>query len=130
MKIRITLFCLFLFFPLILGAQSSADISKQIWIDVNPHYYLNPNSNIYGISVYAGNLKTTAGGDWCCDPHIVPGWADASIYQPDWATFLPSTKLSITAGRSGHSRDCSSTGHSGKHRLITISVWKKGLILT
>jgi hypothetical protein len=53
---------MFLFLPLTAAAQSSADISKQIWIDVNPHYYLNSNSRIYGMLVYAGNLKTTAGG--------------------------------------------------------------------
>jgi hypothetical protein len=48
MRTLITILCLLFLFPLIAGAQSSGDISKQIWIDVNPHYYLNPNSKIYG----------------------------------------------------------------------------------
>jgi hypothetical protein len=39
---------LFLLFPVIASAQSGENISKQIWIDVNPHYYLNPKSKIYG----------------------------------------------------------------------------------
>jgi hypothetical protein len=28
--------------------QSSEGIRKQIWIDMNPHYYLNPKTKIYG----------------------------------------------------------------------------------
>jgi hypothetical protein len=39
---------LFLLFPVIASAQSGENISKQIWIDVNPHYYLSPKSKIYG----------------------------------------------------------------------------------
>ena len=48
MRTRITFLCMFLFLPLTAAAQSSADISKQIWIDVNPHYYLNSESKVYG----------------------------------------------------------------------------------
>ena len=39
---------LYLLFPVIASAQSGENISKQIWIDVNPHYYLSPKSKIYG----------------------------------------------------------------------------------
>ena len=39
---------LFLLAPAAVQTQFGQDISKQVWIDVNPQYYLNSNSKIYG----------------------------------------------------------------------------------
>lgn len=39
---------LFLFYPAIIFSQSGDRISKQIWIDFNPDYYLNPHAEIFG----------------------------------------------------------------------------------
>lgn len=48
MRPFVAFICLSLFSPVIVNAQSGESVSKQIWIDVNPHYHLNSSSKIYG----------------------------------------------------------------------------------
>ena len=48
MKSYILFICILLLSPAVSYTQSSADISKQLWLDFNPQYYLNSGSKIYG----------------------------------------------------------------------------------
>jgi len=48
MRFFVAFFCLFILCPDTIFSQSNDEISKQIWIDFNPHYYLNPKTEIYG----------------------------------------------------------------------------------